>query len=1365
MKGLVKGTINRPVSVLMCVIALVVFFITSMTKISLKLNPDITMPIIVIFTPYPGASPEEVDELVSAKISNACESLSGVKEINTYSSEGSSEVDIEYNYGQNMDKAYNDLREAVDGVKSELPKDAKTSTLVEVTMDNFSSDMTLSVTGKTDMVDVRSEVENHVIPELKKANNLAKVDVSGGDEKYIRIQVIPEYLQQYGLSLSGIASAIESTNFSMPAGTATYGDQAMNLSAQVKYDTMAKLEKVPITTSKGQTIYLSDIATVRYGVSDKSSISRYMGSEDVGISIKRKQSSSPVSLSREVKPMLEDIREKNPNLNIVIENDAADTIIDTLKGVAKTMVEAILLAMLIIFIFFGDIKGSLIVGSTMPISIMAAIICMQMAGISLNIVTMAALIIAIGMMTDNAVVVIEMCFRRHQAGLSFKDAAYEGTVIVMNAVIGSTITTLVVYFPLTMMQGMSAQMFKPLALTIIFSLTASLISAILLIPICFTTYKPVEHRDIITNRILKKISRKYKRVLRFALKWKKSVLCASIALLVLTVFLATFLKTSLYPANDEGIINIELTFRPNLDVYAMDGTVQEIEKFVADSGYIKNYNSSVSRENSTGSVTAHKIKDIDLTTQEIVDKWNVELRNVSPICEVHVSAASSGMGSNDAMQEYDITANSLEELQAASNELVEKLEATEGVLYVTSTFKDAGAKASVEIDPVLASSKGFTAKELADLVYKNMSGAKATDINIDNKKYEVRVKYPDGYFDTVGDVENMTFINSKGVSVPLTEMAKITFEAAPVTVDRQEGRFIDYIKVTMTADTKDDVVEVLDAIVDDFLASDDRITPLLSQEDRMMKEELTSVAVAIVLAIFLVFFVMAVQFESVIVSLLIMLCVPFAGIGSILFMLVTGIKVDMVSSMGILMLAGIVVNNGIILIDMTMQNQKAGMDTVEALVDAGSGRLRPILMTTLTTIIAMIPVAFGLAKDAMMMQGMAAVIVGGLVASTILTLVLLPTYYLILDRVRVRSAERRERRREKLEQKVVEQESILKEKQKADARVNLVFPMAGAGTRFLGDTFDCPKPLIDIDGLPFFKRAADSLIGHVKCERMIFVVLKQHVEKYEIDEKIHSFYPDAKIVQLPEVLPGALMTAVEGAKAIHNEYPVIFADCDMMFTSSELYDYYNSDDYDAAGTLLTFESDKDCYSYVETGEWTDANGETVDVAVRTAEKEVISEKAITGAYGFINASVFIRAAEKYINNTTADEYYLSGVYNDMIKAGRRVRVFDTDTFLSFGTPDEYRKAEIVLRKHREKIEAEGENYIEEEIKKKKPSVKKTQVKNESEDKKADKNPDSKAADEKQVDKKAADDKESEKKPEKKEEKAKEDKKKDGKDQK
>ena len=1276
MKGVVKGVLERPVTVVVTIIALVVFFITSLSAITLKLMPDMSIPVMAVMTVYPGASPEEVDELVSDKISEACESITGIKLIMCQSNEGMSMVMMQYEYGTDMDKAYNDVRAAVDATKSKLPSEAKDPTVLEIDT-NAIDDITLSVTGVTDDIDVLAEVNENVIPELKKVSTLAQTTVEGGDERYIRVEVAPEYLSQYGLNLSSIASAIGAANFSMPTGTATYGDQAVSMAAEVKYDTIPRLEQVPITTSKGQIIHLNDIATVRYAVSDKSSLTRYMGKENVSIGIKRKQSASSVTLSRQVKPVLESLREKYPELNIEVVEDMADTILDTLKGVAKTMVEAILLSMIIIFVFFGDIKGSLIVGSTMPVSIMVTIICMHLAGFALDVITMAALIIAIGMMTDNAVVVIEMCFRRHQAGLTFKEAAYEGTTIVINAVIGSTLTTMVVYLPLAVMEGLSGQMFKPLGSTIIFALLASLISAITLIPICFATYKPIERKEIITNRILKKVSKVYRRVLRFALKWKKSVFFAAVAVLVITVWLATFLKTELFSGTDEGIVQVSVNFRPNLDIDAMDDTVKKVESYIDETGVIKNYSTDISRSGAIASIYAYKSDDTDLSTQEIVDSWNTDLKNFSDDCEVRVSVGSTmGMDqmSGASTKEFDITCNSMDDLKAASKKLTDIIESTDGVLYATSSFTDSGTKANVVIDPVLAQARGFSAQQVAGLVYNNMSGAKATDITIDNKKYEVSVRYPDGYYETISDVESMTFTNPQGVSVPLSEIGEVRFESAPQTVLRQDGLFVDQIVATMTADTKDEVSEVLEEKVNAFLDSDDEVDYLEDTMTRMMNEEFSAIGMAIFIAIFMVFFVMAVQFESVVDALLIMMCVPFAGIGSILFMLVMGIKVSMVSLMGVLMLSGIVVNNGIILIDMTIQNQKAGMDTTEALVDAGSGRLRPILMTTLTTVIAMVPVALGWSKDAMAMQGMAAVIVGGLSASTVLTLVLLPTFYLLLDRLRARIAARQEKRRLLLNQKVSDQEEKLKAMHVDDARVNLVFPMGGAGTRFLGEDFELPKPLIDLNGEPFFKRAADSLVGHVRYERLVFVVLKEHIEKYEIDRKIHEYYPDAKIVSLKKVLPGAVMTAMEGAKAIHNDLPVIFTDCDLMFTCEAMYDYYKADRYDCEGTLLTFRSELDRYSYVETGEWTDEDGHTVNIAKKTAEKEVISERAITGAYGFKNASIFLSAAEKYIKNCPYDEYYMSGIYNEMIEAGRRIRVFDTDTFRSFGTPEEYEEA-------------------------------------------------------------------------------------------
>ncbi len=1272
MKGLVRGVLNKPVTVVVTIIALAVFFVTALSSITLKLMPDMSIPVMAVYTIYPGAAPEEVDELVSDKISSACESLTGIKSIQCQSNENVSFVILQYEYGTDMDKAYNDVRAAVDGIKSTLPKDVQDPTVIEIDT-NAVDDITLSVTGRSDDVDVLAEVNENIVPELKKVSALAQTTVNGGDEKYIRVQVIPEYLNQYGLSLSDIASAIGSANFSMPAGNADHGDQSVALSAEVKYDTIPEIEQIPLTTAKGQMIHLNDIATVKYAVSDKDSLSRYMGMDDVSIGIKRKQSSSSVTLSRQVLPVLDDLRAKYPELKIEVVEDMADTIIDTLSGVAKTVVQAVLLSMIIIFIFFGDIKGSLIVGSTMPISIMATVICMHLAGFALDIITMGALIIAVGMMTDNAVVVIEMCFRKHQAGLSFKEAAFEGTTIVANAVIGSTLTTMIVYVPLATMKGLSGQMFKPLGSTIIFALLASLISALTLIPLCFAAYKPVEKREIITNRILRKVSKVYKKVLRSALKWKKSVFLAAVIVLGITVYLATFLKTELFSGTDEGIVQVSLTFRPNLELDAMDGTVREIEQFVADSGVIKNYSTTVNKSGASASISAYTLDDSDLTTQQIVDKWNEELNDYSNMCEIKVSAGSTmGMDqmSSASTQEFDIQSADMDKLKAASKQIMDMMEETDGVLYTSSNFTDSGSKAMVVIDPVMASARGFSAEQLAGLVYTNMSGSKATDVTLDNKKYEVRVKYPDDYYKNISDVQAMTFTNAQGQTVPLSEVGEVRFTSAPQSVMRQDGLFVDQVIATMTAATHDEVAAVLQQKMDELVLDED-VSFVVDTRTRMMNEEFSAIGQAIFIAVFLVFFVMAVQFESIADAVLIMMCVPFAGVGAILFLLIMNIKISMVSLMGVLMLSGIVVNNGIILIDMTIQNQKAGMETTEALIDAGVGRLRPILMTTLTTVIAMIPVSLGWSKDAMAMQGMAGVIVGGLTVSTILTLVLLPTFYLLLDRVRARIAARQERRKKKQEQRVVDEENKLIAREKENAKVNLIFPMGGAGTRFLDNGFECPKPLIELAGEPFFKRAADSLVGHVKYERIIFVVLKEHIEKFEIDKKIKEVYPDAKIVVLPKVLPGAVMTAMEGAKAVHNDLPVIFTDCDLLFTSDEMYDFYSGGASGADGTLLTFKSDKDIYSYVKL----DEDG----YATETAEKKVISENAITGSYGFSSAALFLDMAKRYMKSCPYDEYFMSGIYNELISSGRKVKVFKVEDYMSFGTPDEFHKAEDKLK--------------------------------------------------------------------------------------
>lgn len=998
---LTKGVLKRPTTVIVTLIALVVFTIVSLLSITMQLMPDMSLPYMVVYTVYPGAGPAEQDKLVAKKIDDAVSTITGVRLTMTESSENVSYVMLQFEYGSDMDQAYDDIKKAIESIKNTLPEDAMDPVILELDM-NSQDDISLSVTAKTPGIDVLNEVENNIEPEFQKLSALGQITTNGGNKKYISVEIIPEYASQYGMDVSKIANAIKAVNFTMPVGTAKRGDLKIDLSAEASYETIPELEEVPITTARGQLIHLGDIANIHYAIEDKTQLSRYNGQENVSMGLKRKQSSTSVTLSRQVKAELEHLKAENPNLEFNIVYDAADMIKSSLTSVGWTLLEGIGLSMLVLFLFFGDLKASFIVGSSMPISLLVTFIIMNYAGLTLNIITLSSLVIGIGMMVDNAIVVIEMCFRKRDEGLSFANSAYQGAKVVMNSIIGSTITTVVVYVPLGVMQGLSGQIFKPLAFTIIFAILSSLFSAITIIPFFFNTYKPVERKNNPVNKGMIRLGNVYGRMLSRILDKKKIASLVAILLFAGTIALSTTLDTELIGETDEGEVDVEMSFRPNLSIDAMNETVERMEKFVSESPYIENYSTGIYQEQATARVSAYKRKESELSTKEIVDLWNRELKGFSNDCEIVASAASStGVGglSAGATMEVDLQGTDLDRLKEAAKKVESIMRETPGVLNVNSSMNDKGSKASIVIDPVMATAKGFSAGMVAQLVYTNLSGSDALDVEVDDKKYTVRIEYPRDRFSEISDIDTMTFLNPSGTSVPLSEMARVEYVSAAQEVTREDGLFQASVTAITTSEDYQQVEKLINEKVDgmDYPAGVERSTNTL---DEIMNDEFTALVRAIVIAVFLVFMVMAIQFESVVYSLLIMLCIPFALVGSILLLFLTGCKISMVSLMGILMLAGIVVNNGIIFIDTANLNRSEGMETKEALIDAGKSRMRPIFMTTLTTILSMIPISSGLSQNGKVMQAMGIVIIGGLIASTFLTLVLLPTFYMIVEKLR-----------------------------------------------------------------------------------------------------------------------------------------------------------------------------------------------------------------------------------------------------------------------------------------------------------------------------------------------------------------------------
>ena len=997
MSKLTKIVLERPVATLVILLALVVFGINSITGLSMQLIPDINLPMMVVTTVYPQAGPQEVESLITEPIEDACGSIANLKDVTSQSSENYSMIMFQFEYGTDMNETYTDMQVAVNRIKSQLPDDAQEPTILSIDM-NASDAMTISVDTEEN-VDLVSVVEERLEPELKKISEVADLNISGGQQKYISVELIPEYAKQYGVDVSSLATAIASVNFTMPAGSAEYGNQKVNINSEVASENLNEIENIPITTSKGMVIHLSDVAIVQFNLEDAQSYSRYNGNENVSIGVAKKQLSSAVNLSTDVKKVVERLSEENPDLNIKVVYDSSESIKSSLLSVGQTLIVGIILSMFVLFLFFGDFKASMIVGSSMPISLLVTIIMMGFLGYSLNLITMGALVIGIGMMVDNAIVVIEMCFRKKDEGFDYKEAAYKGTKVVINSIVASTITTVVVYLPLAMLNGMSGQMFSQLGYTIIFSLLASLFSSITIIPLFFTKYKPVEKKNTPVSKLMNWVNGKYSVLLTRSLKKKKRVAGIAFGLFALSIFLTQFLNTELMASTDEGQVALTVAFRPGIQLDEMNETVLKIEEFVKNSGEIEDFSATVTQSSSEAVVNANVSSESKLSTAQIVDKWNIALENFDPNCEIQAkSSSSTGMGSfmSGSTKDIVLLSTDLDTLKLASRQIQDDLSDIEGVLNVDASMSDQSTRAQIEIDPMKAKAKGFSAQQLAGMVYTTMVGADATDITIDNKEYTITVEYPDTSYQNMNDVAGIYFTNTTGKSVALMDMAEIVYTDSPQTIYRDNGQYQATLTMNMTSENKDVVSDLVDAKMEEIILPEN-VSIGSNMLGDMMSEEFAAIGKAILIAVFLVFLVMAIQFESIRYSGIIMFCVPFSLIGSILLLLLTNCKISMTSLMGFLMLSGIVVNNGILLIDTANQNRKY-MKTEKALVEAGISRIRPILMTTLTTVLSMIPLAMGIGDNGETMQGMAVVIVGGLTASTILTLLLLPTFYMIIHK-------------------------------------------------------------------------------------------------------------------------------------------------------------------------------------------------------------------------------------------------------------------------------------------------------------------------------------------------------------------------------
>ncbi|MGL5437361.1 MAG: efflux RND transporter permease subunit [Lachnospiraceae bacterium] len=1027
--GITKFALKRPVTTFLAILCLIVFGYQAITDSKLELSPDMDMSMLIVYTSYSGASPEDINDLITKPIEEKVNTLSGLDSISSTSSEGTSMIMLSYEYGTDMDEAYDDLKKKVDEVEHDLPDDSNSPIIIEINSNSGSSiSMVVDYPGKENLYDY---VNNDIVPEFEKISTVAEVTTSGGASEYVRVDLNEEKMDQYGVTLSSIASDIEAATIAYPAGTALVGSQELSVSTRMKYDELELLQEIPISTGTDDTVYLIDVASVYTTTKDNASIARYNGNDTISVNITKQQSATAMEVSDSVKEVIDTLHRSDANLEITIIDDEAESIKNSLWSVVETLLMAIGLSMIILWLFFGDLKASLIVGSSIPVSVLVALILMKQMDISLNVITLCALTLGVGMMVDNSIVVLESCFRvtaeRPSGFVEYMKDALEGTDLVFQSILGGTLTTCVVFLPLAQLTGMTGQLFGPLGYTIVFCLGASLLSAISIVPLCYVVYRPTEHAKAPLSKPVTKLQDSYRAAMRVILPKKKTVMGISIILLIISFRIAGELGMELMASDDEGEVEISVEMRPGILNSDINEVLKGIEEIIIQHEDIDSYMTTAGSggmmSRGDASITAYLKDERKMSTNEVAKQWENDLADITNAnVTVDVSGSMSMMSSFGENYEVILRGANYDEVVRIADKIVNDLMEREEVTQVHSDAENDSPVIEITVDAVRATAAGLTASEIGNAVYQAVSGMEATEIEINGENVSVMVEYPKGSYESLDQIKNIVLSTKRGGKVQLTDVADVGFQDSPASIEREDKQYVVTVTAEYTAIATGETAGILDnEVVKPNLS--ETVTTGMNSTMKTMVEEFTALAGAIALAIFLVFVVMAAQFESLKFSFMVMVTIPFSLIGSFGLLWLTDCKISMVSLIGFMMLIGTVVNSGILYVE-TVNQYRDTMDRDTALIEAGATRLRPILMTTMTTVISMIPMAMALGNSGAMTQGLAVVNIGGLTASTILSLLMLPVFYTIISG----NPEEQRKREEKKLKKAQEKEKLRRKK-------------------------------------------------------------------------------------------------------------------------------------------------------------------------------------------------------------------------------------------------------------------------------------------------------------------------------------------------
>ena len=1039
-----ETSVRKPISVALIFIGVIVFGLYSLKNLGVDHYPDIEVPYISVITMYPGGNAEDIETNITRVLEDQLNSVDNLDKITSKSSDNVSIVTLEFEYGCDLTEAANDVRDVVSRTQSLLPEDVEYPTVMK-----FSSSMMpimmLSVTADESYVALAKILDDKMVNELNRVNGIGSVAVIGAREREVQVNVDPKKLEAYGLTVESLGQIIASENINIPAGSLDLGTQTFNLKTDLEFDDSRELLDIVVSNAGGRTVMLRDVAEIVDTLEEATMDERINGRQGVRIMVQKQTGANTVEIIEEVQKRLEDIIPTlPPDCKVETIFESSREIKDAINSLFETIMYAFIFVILVVMIFLGRWRATFIICLTIPISLICAFIYLFATGSTLNIISLSALSIAIGMVVDDAIVVLENITTHIERGSNPKEAAIYATNEVWLSVIATTLVVVAVFMPLTMIPGMAGVMFKELGWIVTIVVCVSTTAAITLTPMLSAymlkieggehTYKGIGIIYKPIDKFLQWLDRVYESALRFVVRWRKSTILLIMLFFVGSLMLLKYVPTEFFPPVDNGRITMSVKVEQNTHVDHTVKIARQIDQIIAEkypyiymvstSAGANSSNNAFAAMQTTGShiinynVRMPRLSDMERPTIfEIADGLRRELAAIPEIREFTVTpGGGGGPGGGASTVEIKVFGHNMNTAMATAKELQAKMSKLSTMRDAQLSREDLQPEFNVQFDRDKLSYYGLNAATVAQFIRNRIYGYECTKYREDGDEYDIVVRYAEQFRESIEDVENITLYTPQGRAIKLKEVATIYEDFSSPEIERENRQRVVTVSGSVGAGVAlGEAVAEVNAMLADYEVPTGLDLELGgSIEDQ--GEAFSDIGMLLILIVILVYIVMATQFESLAYPFIIMFTIPFAMSGVFIALWMTSTPLSLIALIGAIMLVGIVTKNGIVMVDYMNLLVERGSSVADAVIAGGKSRLRPVLMTSLTTILGMVPMAMGIGEGSETWQPMGISVVGGLLVSTFLTLFIVPALYAMMEGRKERRAARKAERQKEVEE-------------------------------------------------------------------------------------------------------------------------------------------------------------------------------------------------------------------------------------------------------------------------------------------------------------------------------------------------------------